>query len=215
MTQRPPPEAHSLALPGEGGKLIAPSAERNLGPIRDLLVAIAPRKGRALELASGTGQQIVRYAQAFPGLDWQPTDLDPERLASIEAWRLAEGTENLRPPVALNAADPDWPERHGPADMILLVNLLHLISDAEAEAVLTGIARALAPGGTAFLYGPFLRDGTATSEGDARFHASLRAQDPAIGYKDLGWVRDRLAPLASSVTEMPANNLMLIARAPV
>ena len=80
---------------------------------------------------------------------------------------------------------------------------------------LTGIAAALAPGGTAFLYGPFLRDGQATSEGDARFHASLRAQDAAIGYKDLDWILARLSPLAVCVTEMPANNLMLIARAPV
>jgi hypothetical protein len=202
-------------IPGADRRMSAPSALRNRQPILEVLRAHAPTAGRALELAAGTGEHAVAFAAAFPGLDWQPTDLDPERLASIEAWRLAEGTENLRPPVALNAADPDWPDRHGPADMILLVNLLHLISDSEAEAVLTGIAWALAPGGTAFLYGPFLRDGTTTSEGDARFHASLRAQDPAIGYKDLAWVRERLAPLVVTVTDMPANNLMLIARAPV
>ena len=76
------------------------------------------------------------------------------------------------------------------------------------------LPKALARGGTACLYGPFLRNGKPTSDGDAAFDASLRAQDPSIGYKDLAWVQDRLAAggLAVAVTEMPANNLMLVAR---
>ena len=64
------------------------------------------------------------------------------------------------------------------------------------------------------MYGPFLRDGVATSDGDARFDASLRASDPAIGYKDLDTVRQWLAHAGLAVLEtvdMPANNLTLIA----
>lgn len=201
--------------PGADRRMSAPSTLRNREPILEVLRAHAPATGRALELAAGTGEHAVAFSRAFPGLDWQPTDVDPDRLASIEAWRRAEGPENLRPPVTLDATAPDWPEAHGPADLILLVNLLHLIAEAEAGAVLTGITKALAPGGAAFLYGPFLRGGQATSESDARFHASLRAQDPEIGYKDLDWVLARLAPLAVHVADMPANNLMLIARVPV
>ena len=198
---------------GTDKRMSAPSARRNMDPILKVLRAHAPTKGRALEIAAGTGEHAVAFSRAFPGLDWQPTDLDPDRLASIEAWRKAEGPANLRPPVTLNAATPGWHATHGPADMILLVNLLHLIADAEAEAVLTGIAHALAPGGKAFLYGPFLRDGETTSDGDAAFHASLRAQDPAIGYKDIAWVRDRLSTLRSETLQMPSNNLMIIVSA--
>ena len=194
-------------------RMSAPSAQRNAWPILELLETHAPQTGRVLELAAGTGEHAVRFSRALRGLDWQPTDVDPERLASIEAWRQAEGPGNLASPVALDAAAPGWAAEHGPVEMILLVNLLHLISEPAAEAVLSGIAAALAPGGVAFVYGPFLRDGRTTSEGDARFHASLKAQDPGIGYKDLAWVRARLAPLAVSVVERPANNLMLIARA--
>ena len=199
--------------PGADKRMSAPSALRNMAPILEVLRTHAPARGRALEIAAGTGEHAVAFSRAFPGLDWQPTDLDPDRLASTEAWRQAEGPANLRPPLALNAAKPGWHQTHGPADMILLVNLLHLISDTEAGAVLTGITAALAPGGSAFLYGPFLRDGAAISDGDAAFHASLRAQDPAIGYKDIAWVRDRLAPLPVAITEMPANNLMVIVNA--
>jgi hypothetical protein len=78
-------------------------------------------------------------------------------------------------------------------------------------------ADALAPGGRFALYGPFLRSGEATSEGDARFHASLIAQDPAIGYKDLEevqhWLRDAGLTLLES-RAMPANNVLLIAERP-
>ncbi len=195
---------------GTDRRMSAPSARRNMAPILEVLHTHAPAEGRALEIAAGTGEHAVAFSRAFPGLDWQPTDLDPDRLASIEAWRQAEGPANLRPPQNLNAATPGWHTTHGPADMILLVNLLHLIADAEAEAVLTGIAQALAPGGKAFLYGPFLRNGETTSEGDAAFHASLQAQDTAIGYKDIAWVRDRLSPLRTETVEMPSNNLIII-----
>lgn len=198
---------------GADERMSAPSARRNMDPIHEVLRAHAPATGRVLEIAAGTGEHAVSFSRAFPGLDWQPTDLDPERLASIEAWRQAEGPANLRPPQTLNAATPGWHATHGPADMILLVNLLHLISNAEAATVLRGITKALAPGGKGFLYGPFLRDGEATSDGDAAFHASLRAQDPAIGYKDIAWVRDRLSPLRTETLDMPSNNLMIIVSA--
>ena len=199
--------------PGADRRMQAPSAGRNAGPILDVLRAHAPARGRALELAAGTGEHAVAFSRAFPGLAWQPTDLDPERLASIEAWRQAEGPDNLLPPRALDAARAGWAATEGPVDMILLVNLLHLISDTEAETVLAGIVQVLGPGGTGFLYGPFLRDGEATSPGDAAFHASLRAQDPAIGYKDLAWVITCLRPLSTTIVEMPANNLMVIVKA--
>lgn len=198
---------------GDDRRMFAPSARRNMAPILEVLRAHAPTTGRVLEIAAGTGEHAVAFSRAFPGLDWQPTDVDPDRLASIEAWRQTDGPANLRAPVELNAALPGWHQTHGPADMILLVNLLHLISDAKAEAVLSGITQALTPGGTAFLYGPFLREGKTTSDGDAGFHASLQAQDPTIGYKDIAWVRDRLSPLPVTITEMPSNNLMVIVSA--
>ena len=196
----------------EDGRLRAPATARNMGPILDVLLSHAPREGRALEIAAGTGEHAVAFARAFPGLDWQPSDIDETRLASIAAWARAEGPETLRAPIHMDATRPGWAEDHGPVEMILAVNLLHLISKREAETLLSEIARALAPGGAGFLYGPFLRDGATTSAGDAQFHASLQAQDAQIGYKDLAWVIDRLSPLVVTAQEMPANNLMLIAR---
>ncbi len=211
------PDSASVATPGEGGRLHAPSAERNAGPLCDLLRHHAPQAGRALELASGTGQHAVRFAAALPGLDWQPSEIDGERRASIDAWAAEAGLPNLRPAIALDACTPGWAAAHGGQDLIVLVNLLHLISEGQAQALVAEAARALAPGGRLILYGPFLRDGETTSEGDRTFDASLRAQDPEIGYKDdfevIDWLHDAGLSLVD-VVEMPANNLSLVAERP-
>jgi hypothetical protein len=60
------------------------------------------------------------------------------------------------------------------------------------------------------IYGPFMRSGRLTSEGDTNFHTSLRTQDPEIGYKDDGWLEATAQDAGLTLyrkTEMPANNL--------
>ena len=207
-----------LDLPDAAGatadaRISAPSALRNRDAITAELTRIAPKHGRALKIASGTGEHVIRFAAAMPGLEWQPTDPDPTRRASVAAWVTDAGLTNISPALHLDAARPGWAKDHGPADLIVLINLLHLISMPEVATVLAEVAKALAQGGRFALYGPFLRDGQATSQGDADFDAVLRAQDPAIGYKDMA---DVIAMLQShglthaDTIAMPANNLLLV-----
>jgi hypothetical protein len=191
----------ALKLPDTGaeilpdGRRMVPSAARNAGPILYVL-----RSG--LHAAVMAGEL---------GLDWQPTDVEPGNFGSIKAWA-AVSAGVIREPVLLDATAPGWAATVGQWNAVLLVNLLHLIPSVAASTVLAEVAQALAPGGTFCLYGPFLRDGQPTSPGDAAFDASLRAQDPAIGYKDLEWVLRLLAQhgLMTKIVEMPANNLMLV-----
>lgn len=207
----------SLRLPDTGaetlpdGRRIPASAQRNAEPILQILQAHS-LQGSLLEIASGSGLHAAEFAKALPDVVWQPTDLDPGNLGSITAW--TTGLTNVAAPRVLDATARDWHRQFAPQNTVLLVNLLHLIPADAAATLLNEIAACLAPQGRAFLYGPFLRDGVATSEGDARFDASLRAQDPNIGYKDLAWVTDRLANagLHCDIRQMPANNLMLIAQ---
>lgn len=199
----------------DGVRRIAPSAERNQAPILAVLETVLPARGKALELASGTGQHIAAFARAFPGLVWQPSDLNPDNLPSIRAW--AADAPNICAPMVLNACQPGWADAVSGQDVLCLTNLLHLISTPEAAVLLTEAAHALAPGGVFCLYGPFRRGGMLVSEGDHAFDASLRAQDPQIGYKDIDWVRATLQEaglLPSDPIDMPAANLMLIARRP-
>ncbi len=109
------------------------------------------------------------FAKAMPGLVWQPTDVDAARRSSVDAHAAVAGLDNLRPAIALDATAPGWGAAHAGQDLIVLVNLLHLISEAEARTLIAEVAQALAPGGIFVLYGPFLRDGETTSEGDSDF----------------------------------------------
>ncbi len=217
MAKRDLPEAASYVEAGEGARLFAPAAARNAAPIIDLLSDIAPEQGAALELASGTGQHIAALAARLTGVSWQPSDVDPQRLASINEHVSEARLDNLAPAIALDATAPGWGAAQAPRDLVLLVNLLHLISAAEAETLIREAALALAPGGVFVIYGPFMRAGELTSEGDQEFHAKLSERDPEIGYKDDFDMIDLLQSAGlemTQVVEMPANNLALIACKP-
>lgn len=201
------------ALPD--GRLSAPSATRNMDAIFGQLERFIPPQGTVLELASGTGQHIATFAQKSADVTWQPSDLSQERMASVEAWRLHANASNLKTPIQFDASGPwpQWPD----LGLTYVVNLFHLISERDASNVIRGAATALIAGGHFFIYGPFRTKGAFRSDADAVFHASLQAQDTAIGYKDLEWMEAALIDNGLSVVsvcEMPANNLVVVGRKP-
>ncbi len=213
------PQTASVAIPAENGKMHAPSAARNIGAILEALAEILPTKvGHALEIASGTGEHMLRFAAAFPALTWQPTDIDQTRLASIEAWCDEAALSNVVPPIILDASIKGWAEKMPGQHLIFLSNLLHLISEKEAAIVISEAAKALAPDGVLVVYGPFLRGKCYASPADKHFDKSLRASAPEIGYKSFEsiqhlQVQAGLNPQTPIL--MPANNLLLVARSNV
>ncbi|UWQ13732.1 DUF938 domain-containing protein [Aliiroseovarius sp. M344] len=204
---------NSIAQTREDGRLSAPSAARNMDPILSAIEPYVPRGGVALEIASGTGEHAVAFAEAFPDTIWQPTDIDPKRLNSIDAWRAKKGLLNMRVAQVLDATAPSWST--GPFEMAVTVNLMHLIATPSAQAVVKGVARNLLPGGYWFLYGPFRTAGDFRSDSDRAFHATLTENDPAIGYKDIevieAWATEA-GLYRVDLIEMPANNLVLVMR---
>lgn len=201
----------------EDDRLFAASAQRNCDPILRVILDYVGETGTGLEIASGTGEHICALAKALPKITWQPSDPDLQRRQSIAAHVSAEGLQNVRPALDLDAAQQGWAKIHGNNDLILLVNLLHLIPTHAAQAVISEAAQALSPTGIFFLYGPFLRDGRASSPGDAEFHRSLQDQNPEIGYKDIAdvlrWLQNAGLTVGSPMA-MPANNLFILSRQP-
>ena len=199
------------------GRLIAQSAVRNAEPIVELVKNTAIKSGNALEIASGTGQHVVKLAAALPLLNWQPSDVDETRIKSIRCWSDDHHLTNLKPPCLLDATEEGWAADHYGQDLILLVNLLHLISFEETKILVKEVSKALTPKGLSIIYGPFMRKGKLISKNDMDFHHSLINTDPDLGYKnDIDMLNlFREAGLVHlSTNKMPANNLAFITQKP-
>lgn len=209
---RPQPELPGLAF--------SPAAERNRGPIAEVLQAWLPAPAAVLEIASGTGQHAAHMAAHMvarcPAWQWQPTDADPGALATIAA-RCA-GLPGVAAPRRLDLLRDPWPAREGGWDAVFAANLVHIAPWAVTPALMHGAAAALAPGGQLLLYGPFVVDGEPLAESNQAFDASLRARDPAWGLRTLSALQQAAAAAGLQWVErraMPANNLMLRWRRPV
>lgn len=207
----------TLWLPGEAGgaaqKRHAPATLRNRDAITAILQDVLPHGGTMLEIASGSGEHAVHFAVTFPHLDWQPTDPDPAALSSITAWATEAALPNLRPPLLLDAAAPDWPVDS--ADAILCINMVHISPWNATLGLLGGAGRLLPVGGLLYLYGPYHRDGVATAPSNLAFDASLKARDPRWGLRaveDVVAAAQRAGLAFDRIIEMPANNLSLLLR---
>lgn len=165
-----------------------------------------------MEIASGTGEHALFFAQARPDVTFQPSDPDAMARASIDAYGAAAGVPNLRPALALDASAPEtWPLDR--ADLILCINMIHISPWTATEGLIQGAARCLPSGGKLALYGPYIRDGVATAPSNLAFDESLRRRNPAWGLRRLPEVTALAVAngfAGPEVTEMPANNLTVL-----
>ena len=201
--------------PEPDGWLDAPAFHRNREPI---WAAISPfllaQTGGVLETGSGTGQHAVDFARRAPHLTWWPSDIYDSHLASIAAWRAQARLENLRAPQRIDLDDPNWRFAGGGAPLaaMLCINVLHISPWRVSQNLFAGAGRYLRDGGCLFIYGPFKRGGAHTAPSNANFDATLRAENPGWGVRDV----DDLNALAQNadltqavIVAMPANNLVL------
>lgn len=186
----------------------APATERNREPIASVLAEELPASGQVLEVASGTGEHCAWFAERFPALTWQPSDPDPESIASIADW--CSGLPNVLPPLALDAAGV-WPVTQ--ADAILCINMVHISPWAATLGLLAGARRLLAVGAPLILYGPYRRHGVPTAPSNEQFELWLKGLSPDFGLRYLEDVTAAADGFAlERIVEMPANNLILLYR---
>lgn len=199
--------------PPPDDKRHAPATARNREPIAEVLARVLPATGLVLEVASGTGEHAVWFAERFPGLTWLPSDPDPAAQRSIAAWVGHAGLANVQPPVVLDAMATDWPVEA--ADAVLCINMIHISPWAATEGLMAGAARLLPAGGPLYLYGPYRRDGAHTAPSNEAFDESLRSRDPEWGIRDLEAVVGAAEAAGFAFEEtvaMPANNFSVILR---
>jgi SAM-dependent methyltransferase len=199
--------------PDSAARRSAPAALRNRGPIAEVLEQWLPESGLVLEIASGTGEHAAYFAERFPKLEWQPSDMESNALASIRGWRSEAGLSNLREPLVIDAAAREWPIER--ADAVLNINMVHISPWTSALGLLDGAARVLGQGSPLILYGPWLSDDVETAPSNLAFDADLKR-------RNLEWGLRRVEDFVEAAAErgfhfvdqrqMPANNMMLLFR---
>ena len=163
---------------GAEAKRHAPATARNRDAIAEVLKPVLPASGTVLEIASGTGEHIVHFANVFPHLVWQPSDHDPLGLESIAAWSAEAALPNLRAPLLLDASSPDWPVVR--ADAILCINMVHIAPWVATQGLMAGAGHLLEEGALLILYGPFIEPGVDTAPSNLAFDASLKSRPASI-----------------------------------
>ena len=192
-------------------KLSFPSADRNKGPILEILERVLPPDASVLEIASGSGQHAVHFARELPGITWQPSDVDPERRGSIRSWRGESGLENLLDPLTVDVTESDW--KVGTFDAVYNSNLIHIAPWECCLGLLAGARRHVRPGGLLIIYGPFKIGGEHTAPSNRAFDEDLRSRDPRWGVRDLEAVQEAADGFdLEERVEMPANNQTLVFR---
>ena len=192
----------------------SPAAERNWAPIWETLHDALPANGTLLELASGSGQHLARFARLAPALRFQPSDASPEALASIEAWRSAADAKNLAAPLLLDLLDPCWVKAAaaaGPFQGAMAFNLIHISPWEVSESLFSGLAELLPEGAPLFLYGPYRIAGEPFAPSNEAFDRSLRERDPRWGVRELEALEVAAGQrfTLEARAALPANNQLL------
>lgn len=197
----------------EDKRLRYTATDRNRDPILDILVRVLPPAGTVLEIASGSGEHIVHFAKALPGLAFQPSDPDPKALESIAAWTEHEGVTNVRAPLLLDSSAETWPVAQ--ADALLCINMVHISPWSATQGLMKHAGELLPSGAPLYLYGPYRRQGVETAPSNEQFDVSLKSRNSEWGLRFV----EEVAALAAAhgfsapeIVQMPANNLSVIFR---
>jgi len=192
----------------------APATERNREVILQVLLRILPPSGNVLEIASGTGEHAVYFAPRLAPRNWIPTDPNPELRASIAAWQAHLPSDNLKPPLNIDARSSVWEveEKGMEIKAIANINMIHISPWSACLGLMAGASRILPLGGILYLYGPFFQvENNAPS--NITFDQSLRSQNPEWGVRNLDEVIEIAKNNGFNLQEtipMPANNLSVI-----
>lgn len=162
-----------------------------------------------LEVGSGTGQHAVYFAEQFPWLNWQTSDL-PASHPGIRAWIADSGLNNILLPVELNVRENSIKSVY---QAVFSANTLHIMAWEDVLSFFPLVAGALEAQGLLFVYGPFNYQGAYTSESNQRFDQWLHNQNNYSGIRDFEAV-NRLAAENNLILQedvaMPANNRTLV-----
>ncbi|KAF7659955.1 hypothetical protein LDENG_00290670 [Lucifuga dentata] len=176
--------------------LVSPQAERNwegvCSVLEDVLEDQSHRQLFALELGSGTGQHVIRFAQKIPFVTWQPSDIKEEHRDSIKAYIAATKAKTVLQPVHLDASEPSdkWAGlASNSCDVIIAIDLLQYSSFKTTEGVFSGAGQILRQNGLLITYGTYAINGIIMPSCNEDLDAELRKMNPEWGLPDIDVLR--------------------------
>jgi len=191
-------------------KPFSPSCEENKAVILAAIMPYLEPKATVLEVASGTGQHAIYFAEHLPHLSWQTSDL-LESHEGIKQWLGDANLSNTLEPLELNVSESAWPDKT--YDALFSANSVHIMSQQNVEDFFANIGKVLNDNAVVLIYGPFNYNGAFTSESNANFDVWLKSRNPLSGIKDFEWCNERAEQARLTLIddiEMPANNRILV-----
>jgi len=195
-------------------QLFSGPADRNKGPILEVISDVLLESRQVLEIGSGTGQHALFFAEKMPHLMWQPTDCG-DYLSGLKVQIEANPISNVVRPFELDVRHLPWKldAMEHPVDTIYTTNTLHIMGWNTVEDFFTGVDQALNANGHLIVYGPFKYNGDFTTPSNADFELWLKDRDPESGIRDFEAVNElanAIGLVLKADHNMPANNQCLI-----
>lgn len=207
----------------KGEKLIYPAATRNSEPILQVLKRfiicdidkIEDVSPIFLEIASGSGQHLFHFAPYFPGVKFQPSEIDENLFGSITYYAQTCPTKNMLPPLLLDIRNKlnCYGIDDNSIDYMYSANMMHISPYECTVGLFENAGQYLKTDALMITYGPYSKDGVITPQSNIDFNAALKAREPSWGIRDINDLiklgEENSLSLIDTV-EMPANNKTLI-----
>ncbi|XP_066945715.1 methyltransferase-like 26 [Macrobrachium rosenbergii] len=204
-------------------KVVEKAAENNKEPIFKVLEKVIPEKFgadaslSALEISSGSGQHVVYFAERFPKISFQPSDIEDRCIKSIKEYISETKLENVKQPLVIDISKPlsEWSSTvaEKSVDVIININMVHITPWECAEGLFAAAGKLLKVGGIMATYGPYAIHGEITPESNVSFNESLKAKNAEWGLRDIDDLEKEAKKNGltfDAMFDMPANNKTLI-----
>lgn len=168
-----------------------------------------------LEISSGSGQHVAHFAPHFPGVRFQPSEVDKDLFNSISYYASSCRTKNISQPILIDICSKlsNYGFEENSIDYMYNTNMIHISPYECTIGLFENAGNYLKPEALLITYGPYSKDGVISPQSNVDFNASLKSRNPSWGLRDINDLvklgdKNNLSLIDS--IEMPSNNLTLI-----
>jgi len=187
-----------------------PSEEINKEAILEILKKYFTGKGRLLEIGSGTGQNILYFAQHFKLIQWIASDIPDNHKRMEQSFKEAK-LKNVHGPEVLEIGIDDFPK--GIFNYAFTANTLHIMSWKENKTLFKLLGKRLREGSLVFFYGPFNYNQKFTSTSNEELDKWIRDKDAKSGIRNFEDIKQKMEKVGFKILkdyDIDTNNKLIV-----